>query len=220
VKAVTFRFLALAALLACSLPSLRLHAQVVATAPEAETPEYPQRWDFYGGAQYSHFNPSPGSGVAAINLVGWNGTATLWLGSIFGIDGSARGLYGTLIVPANSENIPTNPPMSEHLFLFGPNVRVMRHPHYTVGMHALIGAAYGAFGNGFPEGTKPQDVGIYNDKLAVGLGVGAWSDYHLGSQLAVRVITDWQPTHYGFTWQNEFAGSVGIVYKFGTRNAK
>jgi hypothetical protein len=33
--------------------------------------------------------------------------------------------------------------------------------------------------------------------------------------LAVRFIADYQPTRYGFTMQSEFAGSVGIVYKFG-----
>jgi hypothetical protein len=34
------------------------------------------------------------------------------------------------------------------------------------------------------------------------------------------VITDWQPTHYGFSWQDEFAGSAGVVYKFGTLHTK
>lgn len=215
-----FRLLALTALGACFVSSSRLHAQVVATAPEAESPQSAQRWDFYGGAQYSHFNPSPGTGVEAINLLGWNGTATAWFGSIVGVDASARGLYGDLVVPANSENIPKHPPMSEHLFLFGPNFRFMRHTHYTAGMHFLLGAAYGAFGNGFPKGTMPQDVEIYNDKLAVGLAAGPWIDYNVGSRFAVRFISDWQPTHYGYTWQNEFAGSAGIVYKFGARNTK
>ncbi len=215
-----FRLLVLAAVGACFVSSHRLHAQVTATAPEAEAPQNAQRWDFYGGAQYSHFNPSPDRGVHAINLLGWNGTATIWLGSRFGFDGSARGLYGNLEVPANGEGIPANPQMSEHLFLFGPNFRIVRHQTYTMGMHTLIGGAYGAFGNGFPKGTTPQDVGIYNDKLAVGFGIGPWIDYNLGPRLAVRAIADWQPTHYGFSWQSEFAGSVGIVYKFGERTVK
>lgn len=215
-----FRLAALAALGACLIPLPRLHAQVTATAPETEAPQYAQRWDFYGGAQYSHFNPSPGREVRAINLLGWNGTATAWLRPTWGIEGSARGLYGNLVVPSNTEGIPTNPSMSEHLFLFGPDFRFMRHRGFAVGLHTLVGAAYGKFSTGFPSGTQPQDVGIYNDKLALGLGVGPWADYNLGSRLSVRVITDWQPTHYGFSWQNEFAGSVGIVYKFGYRSSK
>lgn len=220
VKAVKFRLVALAVPGALFLASLSLHAQVTATAPESEAPQYGQRWDFYGGAQYSHFNPSPGRGIEAINLLGWNGSATAWLRPTWGIEGTARGLYGNLVVPANSENIPASPPMTEHLFLFGPNFRFIRHRNLTVGMHTLIGAAYGVFDSGFPAGTQPQDIGIYNDKLAVGLGVGPWVDYNLTSRVSVRFISDWQPTHYGFSWQNEFAGSVGIVYKFGALHNK
>jgi hypothetical protein len=208
---------ALAAFGACFVLSPCLHAQVVATAPEGEAPQNLQRWDFYGGAQYSHFNPSPGRGVHAINLLGWNGTGTVWLGSRVGFDGSVRGLYGTLEIPANNEGIPATAAMTEHLFLFGPNFRMIRHTNYTFGMHSLIGAAYGSFGNDFPKGTKPQDVGIYNDKLAMGFGIGPWLDYNLGPKLSVRLISDWQPTHYGYSWQSEFAGSVGIVYKIGAR---
>ena len=215
-----FRILALAALVAGFVPSPRLHAQVTATAPEAEAPQYAHRWDFYGGAQYSHFNPGSAREIQANNLLGWNGTATVWLGSLVGMDASARGLYGTLQVPPNTEGIPANPPMSEHLFLFGPDFRMLRRQNYTFSMHTLIGAAYGSFGNGFPKGTSPQDIGIYNDKLAMALGIGASTDYNLSPQLSVRLITDWQPTHYGFLWQNEFAGSVGIVYKLGARNIK
>jgi hypothetical protein len=220
VKAVMFRLLALAAPGALFLATSCLHAQVTATAPEAEAPQYGERWDFYGGAQYSHFNPSPGRGVEAINLLGWNGSGTAWFSSVFGIEGTARGLYGNLVVPTNTEGIPTNPQMSEHLFLFGPNFRVMRRSRYTVGFHSLIGAAYGVFDSGFPAGTKPQDVGIYNDKLAVGFAIAPWVDYNVTPRWSVRVTPDWQPTHYGFTWQSEFAGSVGIVYKLGARSTK
>ena len=199
---------------------LPLRAQVVATAPETEGPQYAERWDFFGGAQYSHFNPSPGRNVEAINLLGWNGTVTAWLRTTWGVEGTARGLYGNLIVPANNEGIPANPPMTEHLFLFGPNFRILRKPGYTFGMHGLVGAAYGVFDSGFPAGTRPQDVDIYNDKLALGLAIGPWVDFNLSPRLSVRVISDWQPTHYGFPWQNEFAGSAGIVYKFGSRGTK
>lgn len=215
-KAVIARVVALMAFGAMLFPQGRLQAQVTATAPEAETPQYAQRWDLYGGAQYSHFNPSPTRNVQAINLLGWTGSGTLWFRPLWGIEGSARGLYGNLAVPANALNIPAHPPMSEHLFLFGPDVRLYRAPKVGLGLHVLIGAAYGAFGNGFPSGTTPQAVGIYNDKLAFGMAVGASADYNLNSRWSVRFVPDWQPTHYGFGWQNEFAGSAGVVYKLGS----
>lgn len=195
----------------------RLHAQVTATAPEEETPQYAQRWDFFGGAQYAHFNPSPESGVHAINLLGWQASATVWMRTRFGIEANARGEYGTMDIPVNAYGVAPTAPMSEHLILFGPDYRMMMHPHFDLSMHALIGAAYGSFSDGFPHGVVPQDVGIYNDKLALGLAVGPSVDYNLTPQISVRLIPEWQPTHYGFPWQNEFAGSVGIVYKIGHR---
>lgn len=216
VKAVMSRLLALAALGACLFPQHRLRAQVTATAPEAEAPQYAQQWDFYGGAQYSHFNPSPGRGVHAINLLGWNGSATAWFRPLWGIEASARGLYGNMDIPPNTYKVPANPAMSEHLFLFGPSFRFERKPKFAVGMHTLIGAAYGVFDSGFPPGVTPQQVGIYNNKLAFGMAIGPYVDYNVGPRWSVRIVSDWQPTKYGFPFQNEFAGSVGIVYKVGS----
>ena len=214
VKVVTFRLSVLLVLATALLSSHRLRAQITATAPSPESAQYSQRWDIYGGAEYGHFNPSPDRSVAAINLLGWNGSATAWFRPLWGIEGSARGLYGNITLPA-ADGGPTNPPMSEHLFLFGPSFRFLRDPKYTFGMHTLFGAAYGKFSTGFPSGETPQQFSIYNDKLAFGAAVGAFGDYNVTPRWSVRLIADWQPTHYGFTNQNEFAGSVGIVYKLG-----
>jgi hypothetical protein len=198
--------------------SAAIHAQVTATAPVTEAAQYNNQWDIYGGAQYSHFNPSPGHNVPANNLLGWNGTATAYLHTLWGIEMGARGLYGTMSVPSNAYNVPASPSMSEHLFLFGPTFRFIRHENYAAGMHGLVGAAYGSFDKDFPQGVQPNVVGIYNNKLAFGAVVGAWGDYNLSSKLAVRVIADYMPTRYGYAVQNEFAGSVGIVYKLGERH--
>lgn len=191
------------------------HAQVTATAPIEEQPQYTNRWDIFGGAEYSHFNPSPGRNVSAINLLGWTGSGIVYLRPVWGIEASARGLYGTIDLPSNPYNI-TNPKMSEHLFLFGPNFRLFRRARYAAGMHVLVGAAYGSFDADFPSGVQPEQVGLYNNKLAFGTAVGGWYDYNLTPRFAVRVVGDYQPTRYGYTNQNEFAGSVGIVYKMGS----
>ncbi|MGC2162810.1 MAG: hypothetical protein WA634_12925 [Silvibacterium sp.] len=198
------------------LLSASAHAQVTAVAPVTEAPQYNHRWEVYGGAQYAHFNPSPGPNIQANNLLGWNGTATVYLHPLWGIEGGARGVYGNMSVPANAYNIPASPKMSENLFLFGPTFRFFRKENYAAGMHVLVGAAYGSFDKDFPSGVQPNVVGIYNNKLAFGAAVGWWTDYNLSSRLAVRAIADYQPTRYGFTMQSEFAGSVGVVYKFGT----
>ncbi len=213
-KAVV-RLLAALSVSALSFSAAAAHAQVTATAPVTEQAQYTNRWDVYGGAQYSHFNPSPGRNVPAINLLGWNGSAIGYFRPIWGIEASVRGLYGTIDLPSNQYNI-TNPKMSEHLFLFGPNFRFIRRRNYAAGMHVLIGAAYGSFDTDFPSGVQPNLVGVYNNKLAFGSAVGGWYDYNLSPRLAVRAIGDWQETRYGYTNQNEFAGSVGIVYKLGS----
>lgn len=203
------------ALCACFFASLSLHAQVQATAPVTVLPQYQQRWDIYGGFSYAHFNPGAGRGVQAINLKGWNGDATAWFRQLYGLEFSARGYYGTIIVPPNAYNVTTSD-MSEHLFLVGPNFRLYRKENITAGFHVLIGAANGVFDNGFKNsGAQPFQVGIYNNKVAFGAAVGGWADYNLNPKWSVRGTADWQPTRYGFSTQNEFAGTVGIVYKFG-----
>jgi hypothetical protein len=215
VKAVV-RFLC-AALFVSVLPfsASSAHAQVTATAPVTEIPQYTNRWDIYGGAQYSHFNPSPGRNIGAINLLGWNASATVYFRPAWGIESTVRGVYGTIDAPNNQYNI-TSPKMSEHLVLFGPTFRFIRKQNYAAGLHGLIGAAYGSFDSDFPSGVQPNLIGIYNNKLALGGAVGGWYDYNLSPRLAVRVVADWQPTRYGYTMQNEFAGTVGIVYKLGS----
>jgi len=213
-----FRLVALAALGAGLL--VPLEAQVTATAPETETPQYGQRWDLSAGYQYSHFNPSNNVALEAVNLTGWTGSATLWFRPLWGMEASARGLNGVEVVPPNAYGIPKNPPMTEKLALFGPSFRIVRHPRYTLGMHFLVGAAYGVFDSGYPAGIQPEAVGIYNDKLALGMGWGGYADYNVTSRWSVRFVADWQPTHYGFSWQNESADSVGLVFKLGSLPSK
>lgn len=197
------------------LPFVAANAQVTAMAPVTLPAQYNNRWEIYGGGQYSHFNPSPGRNIQATNLEGWNGTATVYLHPMWGLQASARGLYGSMSVPPNNFNIPASPKMSEYLFLFGPTFRFFRGERYASGLHTLIGAAYGSFDKDFPSGVQPDTVNIYNNKLAFGAAIGWFLDYNLSPRFAIRAIGDYQPTHYGFTEQNEFAGSVGIVYKFG-----
>jgi hypothetical protein len=196
--------------------SMSLHAQVQATAPITTLPEYQQRWDFYGGFSYAHFNPGIGKGIQALGLKGWNGDATAWFKPLFGLEFSVRGYYGTIQVPPNAYKVTTSD-MSEHLFMVGPNFRLVRKENYAAGLHGLIGAANGVFDQGFKNsGAQPSQVGVYNNKVAFGAAIGGWADYNLNPKWSVRATADWQPTHYGFSTQNEFSGTVGIVYKFGS----
>jgi hypothetical protein len=197
------------------LSAPQAEAQITATAPEPVPAQYMNRWDIYGGAQYSHFNPSAGRNFPATNLLGWTAGATAYFRPVWGIEASVREIYGTMDAPPNQYNI-VNPKMSEALFLFGPTFRLRRRTRYDAGLHALVGAAYGSFDKDFPAGVSPNQIGVYNNKLAFGSAFGAFADYILTTRLAVKFVADYQPTRYGYATQNEFAGSVGIVYKFGS----
>jgi hypothetical protein len=217
---VKIRRLLLAALAAAVLavPVCSLHAQVTATAAPDDntTPPYSYRWDVFAGAQYTHFNPSPGDQIHAINTTGWTAGATAWLKPAIGLEALTRNTYGTIIPPVNGDGI-TSYPTSQHLFLFGPTVRMIRRQRFDAGMHLDIGAAYGIFDDfhSNPNHIMPINLDIYNDKLAFAVSVGGFTDYNIRPHWAVRLVTDWQPTHYGYSRQDEFAGSLGIVYKWG-----
>lgn len=198
-----------------------MRAQVTATAPAVAGADSPERFDIYGGAAYSHFNPGYAHHVQAINLLGWDGSVTGWFRNAYGLEATARGVYGQFTIPPNSYAVTGKSNMSEHIFLFGPSFRMLRAEKYTAGMHVLIGGAYGSFDKGYAgSGVQPFATGVYNNQLAFAAAVGGWADYHLTPKFAVRAVADYQPTRYGGTMQNEFLGTVGIVYKIGTRTGK
>jgi hypothetical protein len=219
--ALTLRtsFLRLAALAAGALFAPMLHAQITATAPASVVGTLDnQRFDFEGGAAYSHFNPGYAHQVRAINLVGWEGGVTAWFNNRFGLEGTVRGLYGNYTLPNNDDNLPPTSDMSEYLFLFGPTVRLVEKDRYTAGMHLLIGGAYGTFDKGYDNANvQPFQIGVYNNQLAFAYAIGGWADYKVLPNWAVRFTADYQPTRYAGLTQNEFTGAVGIVYKFGHR---
>ncbi len=204
---------AIAALFAPSL-----YAQVTATAPAVAGASDAERLDVQGGAAYSHFNPGFAHQVRATNLLGWQGSATGWFGDLFGLEATARGLYGNYDLPINPYALPSTSSMSEYLFLFGPSFRLYQTDKYTAGAHILIGGAQGNFGQAFSgSGIQPRQIGIYNSQLASAYALGGWADYKIGPKFAVRFTGDYQPTHYSGIGQNEFFGAVGIVYKIGHR---
>lgn len=188
------------------------HAQVTATAPPVDQ-TYNNRWDFFGGAAYSHFNPGTGH-IEATNLLGWNGQATAWFRPEVGLAVSARGYYGNVTLYQNAAGLKTAN-ISEHAVLFGPDFRLWRVEKWNIGAHVMIGGTYGIF-NSSLNGATPQSVNLYQNQLAFMGVLGASADHNISPRLAVRFITDFQPSHYGKVTQKEFAGSLGIVYKFGS----
>jgi hypothetical protein len=225
--ALTFWNLSLrtALIAGCAIFPFMLHAQVTATATPVSGVQEGQRFDVEGGAAYSHFNPGYAHQVAATNLIGWDGSITGWFSNLLGLEATERGVYGTYKIPAYTYNgngptavLPANSSLSENLFLFGPSFRLYQSEKYTGGMHLLFGGTYGSFDSGFAgTGVQPFQVGVYNNQLASAYAIGGWGDYKLRPKFAIRFTADYQPTRYSAVGQNEFFGSIGIVYKFGRR---
>ena len=191
-------------------------AQVTATAPplSTELANYNNRWDAYGGFGYARFQTTLGVNLKA-NMYGWKGQATGWLTPTVGLTAATGNYYGNVALPSNPYNL-ASANISEHLFLFGPEVRLLKDPKWTVDVHALIGGTYGVFNSSFNSANiEPNQLRLYNNQLAFALAAGASYDYNLRPNWSIRMITDFQPTHYGLAFQKEFAGSMGVVYKWG-----
>ncbi len=193
----------------------QLRAQVTATAPPLPTDlaSYNNRYDAFGGFGYARFQTTLGVNLKS-NLYGWKGQATAWLTPVVGLTAGTGNYYGSVSLPPNLYNLSTAN-ISEHLFLFGPEVRLLRDPKWTVDVHWLLGGTYGIFNNSFPSGVEPNTLRLYNNQLAFAMALGGSFDRNIKPNWSVRIITDFQPTHYGLAFQKEFAGSAGIVYKWG-----
>ncbi len=191
-------------------------AQVTATAPplSTELADYNNRYDGFVGYSYARFNTTIGHALSG-NLMGFKAQGTVWVSPIVGFSAATGNYYGNVAVPANAYNI-SNPKVSEPIFLFGPEFRLLRDPKWTVDYHFLLGGTYGIFDTSFANsGATPNTLNLPNNQLAFALATGASFDYNVRPKWSVRAIVDFQPTHYGSAFQKEFAGSVGVVYKWG-----
>ncbi len=211
------RFLRLALCSALFLLSAsHLPAQVTATAPPLSVTlaDYNNRFDAFGGASYARFQTTIGHALKS-NTLGFKLQGTAWLSPIVGLTASTGNYYGTVSLPPNVFALNSTS-ISEHMFMFGPEFRLLRDPKYTVDVHVLLGGTYGIFDNTIKKlGVEPNFFNLYNNQLAFAAAAGASYDYNLTPQFSARLITDFQPTHYGLALQKEFSGSIGIVYKWG-----
>ena len=116
-----------------------MSAQVTATAPPLsnDLANYNNRWDAYGGFGYARFQTTLGVNLKT-NMYGWKGQVTGWLNPIVGITAATGNYYGTVSLPPNEYDLK-QANISEHLFLFGPEVRLLRDPKWTVDAHVLLG---------------------------------------------------------------------------------
>ncbi len=198
-------------------------AQVVPpaqTIPEAPTLQnetlkpldYRNKYDIYGGFASSHFNAGPAL-IPGANLGGFDIQGTMWLKMRFGATANVRGYYGTTGVIPNSYGIH-GPFVMEHLFMAGPSIRGPRNEHAALTFHALVGGSYGVFDSAVDNGATPASLGLFNNGVTLATAVGGSLDLNRSPRWSLRISPDYLLTRFGGVSQNEFAISVGVLYRF------
>ena len=179
---------------------------------------YDNKYDVYGGIGFAHFNAGP-SLLSGSNLGGFDISGTRWLNSRLGATANIRGYYGTNGAQKNSFGVK-GPFVMEHLGMGGVTVRAKQNIHAALDFHALFGFDYGSFDRDL--GTQPGDpsqpvtpaeVGFFNNGATFATALGGSLDLNRSPQLAFRISPDFLYTRFGGVPQNEFAISVGIIYR-------
>jgi len=198
-------------------------AQVVPpaqTIPEAPTLQnetlkpldYRNKYDIYGGFASSHFNAGPAL-IPGANLGGFDIQGTMWLKMRLGATANVRGYYGTTGVIPNSYGIH-GPFVMEHLFMAGPSIRGPKNEHAALTFHALVGGSYGVFDSAVDNGATPAQLGLFNNGVTLATAVGGSLDLNRSPRWSLRISPDYLLTRFGGVSQNEFAISVGVLYRF------
>lgn len=174
--------------------------------------KYNNEWEIYGGPAFSHFNGGP-SLIVGTNLGGFDVQGTRWFTDRLGATANLRGYYGTQGVVPNDKNIH-GPFIFEHQFLGGVTYRAIKRGHAGLDLHALAGTSYGIFSSALDKGQYPTEFGLFNDGFAFATALGGSIDLNRSPKVALRISPDYLLTTFGGTRQNEFAISVGILYRF------
>jgi hypothetical protein len=200
----------------------RADAQVVPpakTIPEApslqnetlQKLDYRNKYDIYGGFASSHFNSGPFL-VAGANLGGFDIQGTMWLKMRLGVTANVRGYYGTQGVLPNPYGIH-GPFVYEHQFMAGPSIRGPKNEHAALTFHGLVGGSYGIFDSAVDQGLSGPQLGLFSNGLALAMAAGGSLDLNRSSRLSLRISPDYLVTRFGDKSQNEFAISVGVLYR-------
>jgi hypothetical protein len=197
-------------------------AQTIPEAPSLQNEtlkplDYRNKYDIYGGLASSHFNSGPAL-VAGANLGGFDIQGTDWLTMRLGVTANIRGYYGTTGVLPNADNIH-GPFIMEHMFMGGASYRGPRNEHAALTFHGLVGGSYGTFDSAVQGGLGPQ-LGLFNNGTALAVAAGGSLDLNRSPKFSLRISPDYLLTRFGGVSQNEFAISVGILYRLKKMRAK
>ncbi len=173
--------------------------------------DYRNKYDIYGGFASSHFNAGPAL-IPGANLGGFDIQGTLWLKMRLGATANVRGYYGTTGVVPNPDSI-RGPFIYEHLFMAGPSIRGPKNEHAALTFHALVGGSYGVFDSAVDQGLSGPNLGLFNNGVTLATALGGSLDLNRSPKFSLRISPDYLLTRFGGVSQNEFAISVGVLYR-------
>jgi len=174
--------------------------------------DYRNRYDIYGGLASSHFNAGPAL-IPGANLGGFDVQGTMWFSTRLGATANVRGYYGTTGVVPNPYGI-RGPFIMEHLFLGGASIRGPKNEHAALTFHALVGGSYGIFDSAIDQGLTGPNLGLFSNGVALAAALGGSLDLNRSPRFSVRLSPDYLLTRFGGVSQNEFAISLGVLYRF------
>jgi hypothetical protein len=192
-------------------------AQTIPEAPSLQNEslkplDYKNKYDIYGGFASSHFNAGPAL-IPGANLGGFDLQGTMWLSMRLGATANVRGYYGTTGVVPNPYGI-RGPFIMEHLFMAGPSIRGPKNEHSALTFHALVGGSYGIFDSAIDQGLTGPNLGLFSNGVTLATALGGSLDLNRSPRISVRISPDYLLTRFGGVSQNEFAISVGVLYRF------
>jgi len=217
-------WLAVAALAAGLSMSAAAQDQVPTPPPNPQLPppaplagvRYDYPWEIYGGFAYSHFDAGPNI-LQGANLGGFDARAVRELNTQWGIGANVRGYYGTSGVGATTALPIHGPFVSEHMFLAGPEYRLLHDTHAAMMLHVFAGGAYGDFQHSL-RGIPPGELGFFSNQFTPAAAIGGSIDLNRSPRLVFRIAPDATLTDFGGNGLvQQFAISVGVVYRMGHR---
>jgi hypothetical protein len=221
--ALTFALLALAAPLAAT----RAAAQRI--GPPAPI-TFDNKYEIYGGLNYMDFKAGENL-THRMNLGGAEISGTWWFAPHWGAVAEYRGGAGTTQVDPTAQVYGIHRPLVfMNDALFGVQYRWLHNQHAALTPHAYGGIAMGVFDDG-TQGAgagdvgrtatqNAQAVGLYPDKTAPLIAVGAGLDFNRSQNWAIRLSPDLILEHFGNEEREFFSISGGIVFRFPLRTAK
>src|SRR5271154_3192352 len=191
-------------------------AQTIPEAPSLQNEtlkplDYRNKYDIYGGLASSHFNAGPAL-IPGANLGGFDIQGTDWLTMRLGVTANVRGYYGTTGVVPNPYNIH-GPFIMEHLFMGGASYRGPKNEHAALTFHGLVGGSYGSFDSAINSGLTGPNLGLFNNGFTFATALGGSVDLNRSAKFSLRLSPDYLLTRFGGVSQNEFAISVGVLYR-------